>query len=886
MNAIQFVQNYDKVSFSAAVEIVKQAGGSNWEKDRAAINSAFVPVAEPKDYVTYPLSDYRKYEQALADSPAALQALAARGIDHATAQRLHVGFRQDVGKLAGKENQEIAACGWLVFPCIEGDRVVSMAYRSIAAKKFCRQPKMRVGLFGSQNIDPLEPVYVVEGECFPGDTEVLTRRGWVRLDAYGGQDVAQYNLDGTAEFVKPLAIIDKEYNGPLTVFQSKSKSVNLWTTPDHRILFEHDKTGLPTVLPAKSVPKGRARFLRTALLTAPGVDLTDDDIRLQVAIQADASVEGSNGLASSRSGEHHLDSGLDRWRAEFSKPRKVLRFRELLSRLGLSAKEAVTKRKSTIFRFSTDAGKYHKVFPASLYEMSFAQRQVFIDEIAHWDGSIRENATSYTSVLEPNVDLVQWAYHMNGYMCKKNIETNRKGVRKDMYRATFNYRRKRGHHGKTCAQEIKKLTVDYSGHVYCVQVPSSFLVTRKDGTVVMTGNCDALTLDAAGYRAVALPGAATNITPEMKDQLMSADSIVLAGDNDDPGRQCMSKLLAALEEKAVMITWPPEVKDANEAFLKTCGQDKAKFKEMLEGLVTAAKANPMPHVYDLCTALITGADKGADNPDRLRFPWPEVDGMIHISPGNGLAVSGTNAGIGKTPFLMNILMHNARIYGRSILLYSAEQSPAEYARPVAAHVTHKSLDTLTHEDCLEAARKIAGVQFLIGNNPDLRKAMDVMDLIESAIKRFSPAIWAIDTLHHICVNEQDTIKAQENVARRCKDLQTKYKNIGIEVLQPRKAESNRKGKEIHLSDPRGSAALMEAVSGGLFIHRELKKREEGGSSTNADPYEPLTKVNLVKGRYLGAASKPYCDLLFLGEFATFVPAAFDQPPTPKDSVIF
>jgi archaellum biogenesis ATPase FlaH len=557
-NVLQFVQNYDKVSFSAAVEIVKQAGGSNWESQKATVDRSFQSVAAPKDYVSYPVSDYRKYEQALADSPEALGWLKNRGIDHACAQRLRIGFRQDVGKLAGKDS-DIAARGWLVFPCIEGDRVVSMAYRSIVEKKFCRQPKMKTALFGAESIDPLEPIWVVEGE------------------------------------------------------------------PD-----------------------------RAAL-------------------------------------------------------------------------------------------------------------------------------------------------------------------------------------------------------------------------------------DMVGIRAVALPGAATNITPEMKDQLMSADSIVLAGDNDDPGRQCMSKLLAALEEKAVMITWPEGTKDANEVFLKTCGQDKTKFKEMLEGLVATAKSSPMKNVYSLQETMKQSPGPVIDSPNRLPFPWPEVNDMVNVLPGNVLAITATGTGQGKSTLVMNILVDLVKTRPNwCILNYSAELTPHEYGEMVTSYLLRKDRRKLTPEDGKVAAKMLGDHPFYIGRDPDATRMDQALTLIESAIKRLGATVLVIDTFHSLCVNESDQIRAQENAIRRITDMTARHGLITIIVLQPRKATQDRKGKQLHISDSRGAAAILEACHAALFMHREQK---EEGEASGPDPWKPLTKIELKKGRSLGMGNC-VADLISLGEFCRFVPAAFDQLPTPKDSVIF
>src|SRR6185437_9109921 len=92
-----------------------------------------------------------------------------------TAQKLHLGFKQNVGMLAGEKNADIADKGWVSFPCVEDGRVVSIKYRSIVRKAFCKQGGMATALFNTETIDLFEPVYLVEGEP---DACVLEQAGF------------------------------------------------------------------------------------------------------------------------------------------------------------------------------------------------------------------------------------------------------------------------------------------------------------------------------------------------------------------------------------------------------------------------------------------------------------------------------------------------------------------------------------------------------------------------------------------------------------------------------------------------------------------------------------------------------------------------------------
>lgn len=177
-NVIQFVQKMDKISFKEAVQKVKEYVGGSWDAKKEQVEQTFKPLAEEEEakvYKSYSLEEYAATEKKLLENPAAIKWLKEeRGIDLDTARRMHVGFRQSI---AAKDPtlKDIIDKGWIVFPCIEGDRVVSLKYRSIVRKAFARQPGMMTALFNVDTIDPLEPLYITEGEP---DAIVLEQAGY------------------------------------------------------------------------------------------------------------------------------------------------------------------------------------------------------------------------------------------------------------------------------------------------------------------------------------------------------------------------------------------------------------------------------------------------------------------------------------------------------------------------------------------------------------------------------------------------------------------------------------------------------------------------------------------------------------------------------------
>jgi len=559
-NIFQFLQAVEHIEFLAAVELVKKELGttSDWDQTRQKVDSVFKPVADVnKVYKTIPLESWSKMETALSNSKDAVHFLASRGITLATAQQLRLGFAQNIGSLAGQDGADIADKGWIAFPSIEGDKVVTVKYRSVVRKKpggFARQPGMATAMFGTEEIDVFEPVYLVEGEF------------------------------------------------------------------------------------------------------------------------------------------------------------------------------------------------------------------------------------------------------------------------------------------------------------------------------------DQLCMTQAGFRSVSVPSAGVKLTPAMKDQLMKSSYLVLAGDTDVTGSGYMSKLWKELGERTYLLTWPEGNKDANEFFLNNCNRDVSIFRTKVEELTSKAKSQPMPDIYSIQEVMQNGEDTSlADRTDRLRFPWAEVDQMAILLPGSVLGLTSTNTSMGKTPYVIQTTLFGARKYQEVVVNWQCELSPAEISVIVAAQVLHKNRNFLKKEDLKQAAEQLEGVSYFIGNNPVLTNIMDVLDIMEAAIRRCGATIAVLDNLHFYSTGIDDEVRVQTAAIKRIKQIAGQYGVKFIVVGQPRKASAQSKGKKTHITDAKGSGSFGDTCDSFMAIHRELSK-EEGKN----DIYEEKSLIEMLKTRSKGIG-KSSAFLHFFGEFASFESIENNYPEPEGDS---
>lgn len=387
---------------------------------------------------------------------------------------------------------------------------------------------------------------------------------------------------------------------------------------------------------------------------------------------------------------------------------------------------------------------------------------------------------------------------------------------------------------------------------------------------VVEGEIDRLSVVQAGKRAVSLPNANYNLTPEERTALLQAESIILAGDNDGTvGTKAMERLKLDFGDRAVLVKWE-NGKDANEVFVKHCQKDLDRFRVLLDNSVKEARSQPLPGVYSLVDVMRSGKNETlVDHPDRFKFPWKQVDQMAVLVPGAVVFSTATKTGTGKTVFWMNATVHAARKNNQCVLNYQCELSEEEFAVATAAHLVLKDRNELSREDRENAAKLLNGVRYYVGSDPTLDRIDPVLDLIEAAVKRLGITVVVLDHLNFLCRNEPDEYKAQAKAMQRIKLMARTYGLIFIVIGQPRKPSQQGKNQDLDITDAKGSSSQGDDADAVYFLNRNVIKNIDP-SNPPMDEYEPETEVRLKKGRSKGKGSA-YAKLYYEGKCATFVP---------------
>lgn len=375
--------------------------------------------------------------------------LLSLGVDARAQKIIHglIGYRE-AEKILGTNTGHVENGVLVGGPPVHVDGAVRTSWR----------PGKTAGRWGSS--DPIN--------CFSGDTEVLTHEGWTRFDKLKrGVSVAQWR-DGLIEFVEPTDY----YEGVDELLHIKLRGIDLMVTPGHRCALRRKINKQMRVFRADEFPKTQAwQQVHSGVYHGGRTNVGAPFLRLLVAAQAD----GTYGYG-------------DRLSFTFVKRRKVKRIVSILDACGAKYKTALHRggrrhvevRGSVALRCRDILGP-NKRFGSWVLELTREQMDLFCTELFFWDGSwTRKN--NYSSSDRVNVDFAQAAFLLSGKRARM------RSYRNATPNARLNY-------------QIDTVDRDWSGvanrkitsqgrqRVYCVSVPSSYILVRRNGTAVVTGQC-------------------------------------------------------------------------------------------------------------------------------------------------------------------------------------------------------------------------------------------------------------------------------------------------------------------------------------------------------------------------------------------------------------
>lgn len=343
--------------------------------------------------------------------------------------------------------------------------------------------------------------------CTTEDTEVLTERGWVQWPDYNGSDLlgTMNPATGALEYQAPLATQVFEHDGPM--IYSTSRSVDFAVTPDHRMVVRRwderarklsdqwtfqraGDLGWYFGLPHSTTGFVGTRLERIAVDGDREYDGRDFFAMLALVV--------SDGYAGGTEKTRNWVSF-----ACFREDRLSV-IRELAARLGFTEKASTP---GVFIRYdagalanwlrvnaytSPELGSENKRVPDVVKVASSSQVAHFL---AFYGDQNHDRGNHFFSTSKRAADDLQELFLRVGKRASIWSD-DRDGKRAVLDGGKVITSRKRMYH--LHVRQADRLSIDrkehleterYKGRVYCATVPNSTLVTRRNNSILISGNC-------------------------------------------------------------------------------------------------------------------------------------------------------------------------------------------------------------------------------------------------------------------------------------------------------------------------------------------------------------------------------------------------------------
>lgn len=312
--------------------------------------------------------------------------------------------------------------------------------------------------------------------CFDGNTELLTKDGWVKFKDYDLKSrVAQVNqFTKEISFTEITGHVRQWFTGNLLNIKTEEQ-IDLLVTPDHECLLynanncsrdKHDP--IPFKVKAKDFPNNNKVQLQAGYCKTLGATYyTTNQLILIASLQADGHIT-----------KYNID-----W--TFQKERKVARLRAALDELGIEYHYHfnTTKKRHRVtvpHRPDTEWLQSWKFFDKRILELTADSMLVLANELWHWDGCFTRRSM-YSSSVKTNVDWAQILCILSRRRAKIR-EYNREGN-------NTNWQIDVSNTDGSSINNREIIPVPYNDYVYCVTVPEGNIIVRRNGRVAITGNC-------------------------------------------------------------------------------------------------------------------------------------------------------------------------------------------------------------------------------------------------------------------------------------------------------------------------------------------------------------------------------------------------------------
>ena len=372
---------------------------------------------------------------------------------------------------------------------------------------------------------------------------------------------------------------------------------------------------------------------------------------------------------------------------------------------------------------------------------------------------------------------------------------------------------------------------------------------------ICEGQLDCMSLYEAGiHNVVSVPSGCDDMSwvEHCWDWLERFKTIILFGDNDEPGRKMVQTLVKRLDESRCRIVedYPDnpkggQCKDANE-ILYHCGPFE------LIDMVDNAKEIPVKGLVDLGTVIPIDPT----TVPRIKTNIPKLDSLTGGLLEGGVSVIVGKAGSGKS-CLANGIILNAVEQGFTVCVYTGEftltraqywlnlqAAGSDYLTLKYDPIKNKKVPIVPYNAEQRILDWYKGKLFLYDNDEifDTNEADSVLRVFTSAVRRYGAKLLVADNLMTLTSDREDETAAQRIFVNKLKRFARKYEVAVLLVAHARKTKA---GEKLNADDLSGSSATNNLADMTLSVERGsitlLKNRDEGVMQTIEFCYCPDSK---------------------------------------------
>lgn len=322
-------------------------------------------------------------------------------------------------------------------------------------------------------VNKYKPKHHVFGHCVDSKTEILTFDGWKNYNEINVLDnIYTYNLQTKKiekDTIKEI-IINEKYQGNVIYCDNSNHSFRV--TDEHIVINLDHKNRLQKIK-AKNIGCALRYPVSGYLENNKGILLNKNEIKLAVLIAADGSLEYEN----TKYVRFHL-----------KKEYKIKYLEKILKNLNIKYNKKSTKIGTFKISFNLKdkySILYSKPLLKELENVNAKQFKYVLEAYENSDGTkITENYIEIYTAKEIEANMIQKMCVLNGYKCIKEKTSNKLAYRmlcskRQFYRVPKFLNKKQNIISESVIDEL----------FWCVKTNNQTFITRRNGRVMITGNC-------------------------------------------------------------------------------------------------------------------------------------------------------------------------------------------------------------------------------------------------------------------------------------------------------------------------------------------------------------------------------------------------------------